>query len=128
MMDSHDVRHLLDLVKQQNEGLKRVIAERDQLRAELNAFIAWADANDGMDALSYLQRTYNDPNASTANRTKSALGAVHFERAKPPSIAVQANFDLYAHLESGRQPITIEHEAPLASDRSGEALTGPEEP
>jgi hypothetical protein len=122
-MDSHDVRHLLDLVKQQNEGLRRVIAERDKLRAELDAFVAWA--NSDMDALGFLQRTYNDPNASIANRTKSALGAVHFERAKPPSASIVGTINLYEALEA-KPPVTIEHSAPLASDRAGEALAGPE--
>jgi hypothetical protein len=123
-MDSHNVAHLLDLVKQQNAGLERVIAERDKLRVELEAFVAWA--NSDMDALGYLQRGYNDLNASAANRTKCALGAVAYERAKPPSATIVANFSLYDHLESGRTPITIEHQGSLASDHEGEALEGPE--
>jgi hypothetical protein len=122
-MDSHNVGHLLDLVKQQNEGLKRVIAERDQLRAELDAFVAWV--NSDLDALTYLQRTYSDPSASRADRLKSSGIAINFERARPPSASIVGTFSLYEALERP-QPMTIEHESSLASDHAGEALTGPE--
>jgi hypothetical protein len=53
---------------------------------ELATFAAWADSD--LDALTYLQRTYSDPNESKTNRSKSAGLALPFERAKPASAMI----------------------------------------
>jgi hypothetical protein len=76
MNDPH-IRHLLDLIKEQNETIKVLAADRDALRVELSTFVAWAGSD--LDALTYLQRTYSNPNESTANRTKSAGLALRVE-------------------------------------------------
>jgi hypothetical protein len=89
-VSDYKVSQLLDVIKRQNAGLEQVIAERDRLRSELEAFVAWA--NDDLDALACLQRAYNDPNASKADVIKAASAAIGFERAKPASVVVQIDF------------------------------------
>ena len=89
-MSDYKVSQLLDVIKRQNAGLEQVIGERDKLRAELEAFVAWA--NGDLDALACLQRAYNDPNASKADVIKAASAAIGFERAKPASVVVQIDF------------------------------------
>jgi hypothetical protein len=115
----------------QLEGVVREqMAEIDQLRAtigrkdaELDALVGWIASDEG--ALSALKAVYADPRQHTTNKVKAASAAIGYEMAKPRSAAIVANFNLYEALE--RKPVTtIEHEAPLASDRGGEALTGPE--
>jgi hypothetical protein len=92
-MSDYKVSQLLDVIKRQNAGLEQVIAERDRLRAELEAFVAWA--NDDLDALTYLQRTYRDPNASETRRDKCAIGALAYERSKPASASVVIDWKEY---------------------------------
>jgi hypothetical protein len=118
-----------DYIRQLETVVREQMAEIDQLRAticqkdaELDGVIDWIRGDAG--ALEALQAIYADPRQSPANVIKSASAAINFERSRPPSAAIVANLDLYAALE--RKPMTIEHEAPLASDRAGEALTGPE--
>jgi hypothetical protein len=88
-MDSHNVRHLLDLIKQQNAGLTQLLAERDQLRAE-DAFVSWA--NGGDDALGTLQRLYSDPKTKEENKIKACGLALPFEKAKPAAVSVVIDF------------------------------------
>jgi hypothetical protein len=71
---------LVPIVKMQMAEIDRLRAENSRLDAELQAFVAWAGSD--LDAVSYMQRTYSNPNESTANRTKCALGAAPYERAK----------------------------------------------
>jgi hypothetical protein len=92
-VSDYKVSQLLDVIKRQNVGLEQVIAERDRLRTELDAFVAWA--NGDLDALAYLQRAYNDPNESTTNRTKAAASALPFERSKPASASVVIDWKEY---------------------------------
>ena len=89
-MSDYKVSQLLDVIKRQNAGLEQLIVERDKLRAELDAFVAWA--NGDHDALSCLQRVYCDPSASVPNKIKAAASALPFERAKPASVVVQIDF------------------------------------
>jgi hypothetical protein len=83
-------QQLLDVIKQQNVAVERLISERDRLRAELGAFVAWA--NGDLDALSILQKTYLDPQSSEASRIKAAAAAIAYERSKPASVVVQVDF------------------------------------
>jgi hypothetical protein len=115
-MSNPHVRQLLDLIKEQNVGLAQVISERDKLRAELDAFIAWA--NDDQDALGVLQRLYSDPSTSEGSRIKAASAALAFERPKL-SVAVKVpSRPLFDILEEARlkgrvikqQPPVIEHQ------------------
>jgi hypothetical protein len=83
-------QQLLDVIKQQNVAVQQLIGERDRLRAELGAFVAWA--NGDLDALSILQKTYLDPQSSEASRIKAAAAAIAYERSKPASVVVQVDF------------------------------------
>jgi hypothetical protein len=84
---SDKARQLLDVIGRQNVAIEKLIAERDKLRGELDAFVAWANGEDG--ALATLQRMYSNPAQSEANRLKAAGIAVHFEEAKPAAVVVQ---------------------------------------
>jgi hypothetical protein len=119
-----------DYIAQLECVVREQMAEIDQQRAlvgqknaEIDTLVAWIRGDAG--ALEALQAVYADPRQSTANVIKSSIGALPYERSKPPSATIVANFKLYDYLER-RPPVTIEHEAPLASDRAGEALAGPE--
>jgi hypothetical protein len=90
-VSDYKVSQLLDVIKRQNAGLEQLIAERDRLRTELDAFVAWA--NGDHDALTCLQRVYCDPSASVPNKIKAAASALPFERPKPPSSSVVAITD-----------------------------------
>jgi hypothetical protein len=89
-MNNPHIRQLLELIKEQNIGLERLIAERDKLREEVGALVGWA--NGDQDALSCLQRLYSDPSASQTNRIRAASAAIGYEMAKPPSTAVVFSF------------------------------------
>jgi hypothetical protein len=74
--EHHDPTHLLDIIEQQNRALEKVLAERDALRAQLEAL------GGKHDALGCLQGVYNNPKTSEANRIKAAAAAIGFERPK----------------------------------------------
>jgi hypothetical protein len=72
-------------------ALHETLDENDTLKADLKALAAenrrlldWI-MGDEPDALTYLQCTYSDPSKPEAVRTKTALGALPFERSKPAS-------------------------------------------
>jgi hypothetical protein len=67
--------------------IERLHAELAALRTENRRLVDWI-MGDEPDALTYLQRTYSDPNASEARRDKCAIGALPFERSKPASASV----------------------------------------
>jgi hypothetical protein len=73
---AHDPKQLLDIIDQQNTALEKLIAERDELRALLEA------NGVKLDALTCLQRVYNNPKAGETNRIKAAAAAIGFERPK----------------------------------------------
>jgi hypothetical protein len=89
-MSDYKVSQLLDVIKRQNAGLEQLIAERDRLRTELDAFVAWA--NGDHDALTCLQRVYCDPSASVPNKIKAAASALPFERSKPATVTFIGDF------------------------------------
>ena len=75
-VERHDPKHLLDIIDEQNKALEKLIAERDELRAQLEGL------GQQVDALACLQRVYNNPQASETNRIKAAAAAIGFERPK----------------------------------------------
>jgi hypothetical protein len=131
-----------DYIAQLESVVREQMAEIDQLRAtvrekdtELDGLIAWI-ATDA-DALGALQAAYADPRASPANKIKAAGLALPFERSKPATVTVIADFR--GRVENARSR-TIElrkqewqrQEQPaeltstiLGGDHEGEAL-GPE--
>jgi hypothetical protein len=90
-MSNPHVRDLLDVIKQQNAGIERLIAERDKLRQEVDALVGWIQED--RDALMALQQIYNNPTLDDASRIKAAIGALPFERAKPTAVSVVVNFN-----------------------------------
>ena len=71
-----DPKHLLGIIGQQNKAIEKLLAERDEARALLEA------NGEKLSALTCLQRTYNNPQASEANRIKAAAAAISFELPK----------------------------------------------
>jgi hypothetical protein len=69
------------------ERLRAVVKQRD---AELDGLVSWIAGDQG--ALEFLQSIYADPRQSTANRLKSSLGALPFERGKPAAVGVVIDF------------------------------------
>jgi hypothetical protein len=101
---SHDPKVLLDIIDKQSTALEKLLAERDELRAllEING--------QKLDALSCLQRAYNNPQSSETNRIKAAGLAVPFEQPKL-SVTATASVLLYDLLEERRRRSkVIEHQ------------------
>jgi hypothetical protein len=90
-MSNPHVRDLLDVIKQQNAGIERLIAERDKLRQEVDALVGWIQED--RDALMALQQIYNNPTADKTEVIKAAAAALPFERSKPASVVIQGNFN-----------------------------------
>ena len=89
------------------------MAEIDRLRAENKQLVDWI--NGDTDALTCLQRVYNDPKASEANRIKAAASALPFERPKL-TVSVQVGPSLLGQrLDQARmktiEPKLIEHQS-----------------
>ena len=106
------------VVDQYEHALRLQMAKIDQLRAEIKNLVEenknlveWA--NGDRDALSRLQRTYNDPKVSDGNRIRAASAAIAFERPKL-TVNVQVGPALlgerldHARLNTG-EPKLIEH-------------------
>jgi hypothetical protein len=89
-MDSTNVRHLLDLIKQQNAAIEKLIAERDSQRQEISALVSWIQED--KDALMCLQQIYNNPTVDEVNRIKAASAAIGYERGKPAQVSVVIDF------------------------------------
>jgi hypothetical protein len=106
-----------DQIVQLEYVVREQMAEIDRLRGEVDKLVDWIAGD--QDALSALRAIYADPRSSPTNKVKAASAAIGFERAKPPSATIVANFSLYDALE---RPKTIEHQASLASDHGGEAI------
>jgi hypothetical protein len=73
---SRDPKYLLSVIGRQNGAIKKLLAERDELWALLEA------NGQKLDALTCLQRTYNNPDSSETNRIKAAAAAIGFELPK----------------------------------------------
>ena len=61
---AYDPKILLDMIDQQNTAIEKLLAERDELRALLEA------NGQKLDALTCLQRAYNDPQSSETNQSR----------------------------------------------------------
>jgi hypothetical protein len=136
MMSPADyIAQLESVVREQMAALDELRAAIDRKDAELDGLIAWI-ATDA-DALGALQSVYADPRSSPAIKTKAAIGAIAFERSKPATVTVIADFR--GRVENARER-TIElrkqewqrQEQPaeltstiLGGDHEGEAL-GPD--
>jgi hypothetical protein len=89
-MSNPHVRQLLDLIKEQNKAIEKLMAERDSQRQEISALVGWIQED--RDALMALQQIYNSPTADESSRIKAAIGALPFERGKPASVVIQYDF------------------------------------
>jgi hypothetical protein len=82
-----EYREIARLQSEEIEKLRALVSQRD---AELDAVIAWVAGDD--DALAVLRSVYIDPRTTVPNRVKAASSALPFERSRPASITVVADF------------------------------------
>ena len=87
-MSNPHIRQLLDLIKEQNKAIEKLIAERDGMRLEIDALVGWIQED--RDALMCLQTIYNNPTIDETSRIKAASAALGYERPKPPTMNVSA--------------------------------------
>ena len=117
-----------EVARLQYDEIEKLRAALDQLRTENQRLLRWIMGEEP-DALAELQRVYSDPKTSENNKVRAAIGAISFERSKPASITVVADFRARVHdarmqtVESRRQEWTRQPQ--LGSDHEGDAL-GPE--
>jgi hypothetical protein len=112
-MDEDGARYQ-QVARLQYAEIERLHGQLNQLRAENQRLISWI-MGDEPDALTYLQCTYSDPNASEARRDKCAIGALAYERAKPAAtvnnVFSLANYlDQQAQLRKQQAAKVIEHQ------------------
>jgi hypothetical protein len=115
----HDPKQLLDIIDQQNKAIEKLLAERDELRALLEA------NGQKLDALTCLQRVYNDPQTDETTRIRAAAAAIGFERPKMPT-ATLVTIDFrervrQARLKSLAELKTIEHQPAVEQPSSDPA-------
>jgi hypothetical protein len=123
---------LTDKIAQLEYVIRTQMAEIDELRAEIDALVDWIAG--GNDALSALQAAYVDPRSTPTNKIRAASSAIAYERSKPASAVIIADFR--GRVENARER-TIElrkqewqrQEQPteltstiLGGDHGGEAL------
>jgi hypothetical protein len=127
---------LTDKIAQLEYVIREQMAEIDQLRAEIDGLVDWIAG--GNDALSALQAAYVDPRSTPTNKIRAASSAIAYERSKPASVTVIADFreqvrSARLHTlelrkqEWARQEVQPQLDAPsiLGHDGGGEAL-GPD--
>jgi hypothetical protein len=129
---------LTDKIAQLEYVIREQMAEIDQLRAEVAALVDWIAGE--KDALSALQAAYVDPRSTPTNKIRAASSAIAYERSKPASVTVIADFRSRVHdarmqtVELRKQewtrqePLDLDAPTPatiLGGDREGEAL-GPD--
>jgi hypothetical protein len=125
-----------EVARLQYEEIERLRAMVKQRDAEIAAMVDWIASD--QDALSALRATYIDPRSTANNKVRAAIGALPFERSKPASVTVIADFRGRVEnarertIELRRQEWAREQPAELTStstilggDHEGEAL-GPE--
>ena len=81
---------LTDKIAQLEYVVREQMAEIDQLRAEVDALVDWIAGE--KDALSALQAAYVDPRSTPTNKIRAAASAIAYERSKPASVTVIADF------------------------------------
>ena len=92
----HEPKELLDVIDKQNTMIEKLLVENDELRTLLEA------NGQKLDALTCLQRVYNNPKAGETNRIKAAAAAVGFEHPKM-SVSVRIGPAILGeHLDSAR--------------------------
>jgi hypothetical protein len=121
--DYEQYREIARLQYAEIERLRALINQRD---TELDALVGWIAGD--QDALSALQAVYADPRTSVPNKVKAAIGAIAFERSKPASVSVIADFrsrvrDARMHTVELRRSEWAQ--AQLGGGHEGEAL-GPD--
>jgi hypothetical protein len=128
-MDS--TAELEDVIRQQMGEIDRQRALVREKDAEIDALVAWIAGES--DALSTLQSVYADPRVNIPNKVKAAIGAIAYERSKPASVIITADWTArtrdarLAQLELDKAEWSRQQQLPiLASDHEGEALAGPE--
>jgi hypothetical protein len=91
-----------DRIAQLEYALREQMGEIDRLRAiidrkdvELDAVVAWIAGDE--DALGVLRSVYVDPRTSVPNKVKAASSALPFERSKPASVTIIADFKSRVH-------------------------------
>ena len=136
---------LVDQIAQLEHALREQMGEIDRLRAiidqkdvELDAVVAWIACDE--DALGTLRSVYVDPRTSVPNKVKAASSALPFERSKPASITIIADFkervrntrlhtvELRKAEWARQEPLDLDAPTPptiLGGDHEGEAL-GPD--
>jgi hypothetical protein len=134
-----------DHIAQLEYALREQVGEIDRLRAiidqkdaELDAVVAWIAGDE--DALGTLRSVYVDPRTSVPNKVKAAASALPFERSRPASVTIIADFKSRVHdarmqtvelrkAEWTRQePLDLSGPTPptiLGGDHEGDAL-GPD--
>jgi hypothetical protein len=122
---------LSDKIAQLEHVIRTQMAEIDQLRAEVDGLVDWIAG--GNDALSALQAAYVDPRSTPTNKIRAASSAIAYERSKPASAVIIADFRGRVEnarertIELRRQEWARDQPAELAStilgsDHEGEAL------
>jgi hypothetical protein len=127
-----EYREIAHLQSKEIEKLRALVSQRD---AELDSLIAWIAGDE--DALGVLRSVYVDPRTSVPNKVKAASSALPFERSKPVSAVIIADFRGRVHdarmqtVEARRQewtrqqPLDLDAPTPptiLGGDLGGEAL------
>jgi hypothetical protein len=105
MSERHDPKQLLDIIDKQNKAIEKLLAERDELRALLET------NGQKLDALTCLQRAYNNPQSSETNRIKAAAAAIGFERPKM-SLSVRIGPALLGERLDGARVVDVSPDQP----------------
>jgi hypothetical protein len=132
------VIQLEHVVREQMAEIDRLRAIIDQKDAEIVGLVDWIAGE--KDALSALQAAYTDPRSTPTNKIRAAASAIAYERSKPASVTVIADFrsrvqaarsrTLELRKQEWTQQAPLDLDAPtpptiLGGDHEGEAL-GPE--
>jgi hypothetical protein len=127
MSPADQIAQLEYVVREQMTEIDRQRTLVGQKNAEIDTLVAWI-AGEG-DALGALQSVYVDPRVSTANKVKAAVGAIGYERSKPASVIITADWTArtrdarLAQLELDRAEWSRQQQLPiLASDHEGDSL------
>jgi hypothetical protein len=116
-----------DQIAQLEYVIREQMREIDQLRAEVDGLVDWIQGE--KDALSALRAAYIDPRTTQTNKIRAAASAIAYERSKPASVTIIADFKSRVHdarmqtIELRKQEWTRQPQ--LGSDHEGEAL-GPD--
>jgi hypothetical protein len=102
-MSDWNAAEIEKVIRLQTAEIKRQRLQIEAQEAEINVLVSWV-MGDGPDALAMLQRTYLDPKTSEGNRLKAAIGAIAYEKSKPPSSNI-VSIDIAAQINAGRMRV-----------------------